>query len=164
MTEWIESDGGPLIAAPKSLVDGWKGVGRDYELACQLRGYTGIISRGAGQILVLNDEPLRTTALGPETDALIVRWIYAPSEAEVARNLTSIRARLKTAVEKVTFLVREPEQIIFDAAASASEISDSLTLRLTPAEYEVVTFIDEPTPNVSLLVHRFISHPTLTGL
>ncbi|MGW5559559.1 Imm21 family immunity protein [Micromonospora sp. NPDC003944] len=87
---WVDSGGGPLIVVPTSALGEWRGASvddddswGDYERACRVDGYVGVLEVGADQALVLADEPAPTTYL-PER-RVFVRWLYAPSEAEVVR-------------------------------------------------------------------------------
>src|SRR5689334_6022814 len=60
---WIASAGGPLVLLPKLLQPRWQGTGgvpSDYEVACGVEGYAGVIEKAGWRILVLGDEPLQT--------------------------------------------------------------------------------------------------------
>ena len=87
---WVDSGGGPLIAVPTSALGEWTGASMDdgdswgdYDRACQVDGFVGVLDVGADQALVLADEPASTTYLPDRR--IFVRWIYANSEAEVVR-------------------------------------------------------------------------------
>ncbi|ALP00027.1 hypothetical protein SHL15_9108 [Streptomyces hygroscopicus subsp. limoneus] len=85
--------GGPLIVVPESSVRAWGGCtedgsvlgdadGRDdYDRACEVEDWAGVIAVGVGAVtaLVLADEPAKTCFL-PEK-LLFVRWLAADSEA-----------------------------------------------------------------------------------
>lgn len=88
--EWVESGGGPLLAAPASQLARWEGATDDegpeenwgdYGRACAVGGYIGLLGIGEGQGLVLGDEPATTTYLPDER--LFVRWAAADSESEL---------------------------------------------------------------------------------
>jgi hypothetical protein len=92
---WVESMGGPLIAIPVSVLDGWHGctesglvigdgdVPDDYDRACEVDGLAGVIAVGeAGpRGLVLADQPATTCYL-PE-HRVFVRWLGANSDADL---------------------------------------------------------------------------------
>ncbi|MCX4530941.1 immunity 21 family protein [Streptomyces sp. NBC_00841] len=92
---WVESMGGPLIAVPVSVLDGWRGctesgmvigdgdVPDDYDRACKVDGLAGVIAVGeeGARGLVLADQPATTCYL-PEHHAF-VRWLGAGSEADL---------------------------------------------------------------------------------
>ncbi|WP_436776916.1 Imm21 family immunity protein [Yinghuangia sp. YIM S09857] len=65
---WVESMGGPLVVVPVSALEHWAGcseswgedgVHDDYDRACDIEGYAGVLGVGAGgaQALVLGDNP-----------------------------------------------------------------------------------------------------------
>jgi hypothetical protein len=91
---WVSSMGGPLIVVPVSALGRWGGctqegviVGNgeitdDYDRACDLEGWAGVISVGTdGFGLVLADEPATTCYLSERT--AFVRWLAADSGAEL---------------------------------------------------------------------------------
>lgn len=88
--DWVESGGGPLLAAPASQLARWEGATDDegpeetwgdYGRACAIDGYIGLVGIGGGQGLVLGDEPATTTYLPDER--LFVRWAAADSESDL---------------------------------------------------------------------------------
>ncbi|MFD8637517.1 Imm21 family immunity protein [Streptomyces sp. NPDC059533] len=92
---WVESLGGPLIAIPVSVVEGWGGctmsgimvgdgdVPDDYDRACEVEGLAGVVAVDgqAARGLVLADMPARTCYLAEHR--VFVRWLGASSEAEL---------------------------------------------------------------------------------
>lgn len=92
---WVESMGGPLIAVPVSVLDGWHGctesglvlgdgvVPDDYDRACEVDGLAGVIAIGGDgpRGLVLADEPATTCYL-PE-HRVFVRWLGANADADL---------------------------------------------------------------------------------
>jgi hypothetical protein len=107
---WIESNGGPLVVLPRALLAAWRGtddplpgeaieatfrwnpggVATDYDRACDVRDYAGVIAVGSGEALVLADEPLPTTWLPGHRGGVFVRWRFGPDEACVAAILEGV--------------------------------------------------------------------------
>lgn len=57
-----------------------EGEPTDYDIACSVNGYVGVISRYGSSVLVLDDEPMQTTVAKTRAGRVIfVRWKYAPS-------------------------------------------------------------------------------------
>jgi len=87
---WLETDGGPFLLVPVSVLPSWTGYEGDYDLVIdatesgQLECYV-IPGRN---VAILGDEPLRTTIL--ESRSLIVQWIYSNSEDDILDNSSSI--------------------------------------------------------------------------
>src|SRR5689334_12776726 len=96
--DWVQSDGGPLILLERHLLPEWMGIlpsrdGRrsanavatattpsrtDYDRACKINDYVGVVPVGAAHGLVLNDVPLLTTwRKSTEGGGMIVRWDFA---------------------------------------------------------------------------------------
>src|SRR5688500_9199880 len=102
-TRWIESAGGPLIALPETLRDRWRGIENDdYDTACTVEDYLGVVARPWGNVLVLNDEPLSTAIVAAPNELLLVRWVCAPDEEAL---LTTVRQRLASAPPVETLAV-----------------------------------------------------------
>ncbi|MER5753679.1 Imm21 family immunity protein [Streptomyces sp. NPDC002088] len=91
---WVQSMGGPLIIIPVSALDQWGGctedgvivggtdVPDDYDRACDVEGWAGIVEVGTeGSGLVLADEPATTCYL-PEQN-IFLRWLAADSDVEL---------------------------------------------------------------------------------
>src|SRR4051812_20544359 len=100
---WLFSDGGPLLLLQEELLPHWGGSdpltggsgayggpsvtsGRapasDYDRACAVQGYLGLMRVGPGEGLVLGDEPMQTAwwrSAGQDADTLI-RWQWADDE------------------------------------------------------------------------------------
>jgi hypothetical protein len=144
---WVESAGGPLLAAPRSRLTHWGGstdddgpveTWGDYGRACTVQGYIGLVAIGDQQALVLGDEPAPTTYLPAER--LFLRWAAAYSESElVAAAERAVYGRIRwDADEDLIWDVREPV-VLFDAAwpGTAMELDNHLVIDLEPGCYQV---------------------------
>ncbi|MGW1773731.1 immunity 21 family protein [Streptomyces sp. NPDC002104] len=151
--EWVESGGGPLIVVPEVVLSSWSGADgdaseTDYDRACGVDGYAGLVAVGQVEALVLGDDPASTSFL-PER-GLFVRWCAAASEEEL---LGSIDVALAEAVW-------EPEQmwdvpgagVLFDAAWPGGELEpdNHLRVELEPGRYSVRAAYVEPNPETWL--------------
>ncbi len=84
--EWVESGGGPLIAIPEVVLPFWTGadgdeLASDYDRACEVEGFVGLLPVGNTTALVLGDDPAATAYL-PE-HGTFVRWCAGESEREL---------------------------------------------------------------------------------
>ncbi|MFJ6833992.1 immunity 21 family protein [Streptomyces sp. NPDC091209] len=147
--QWVESGGGPLIAIPETVLPFWAGadgddMSCDYDRACDVDGFVGLLPVGDTWALVLGDDPASTTYL-PE-HGTFVRWCAAESEDEL---LSVVPAALAEAVwePEVRWNVPGPV-VLFDAAwpGAASEGTDHLTVALEPGLYGVRATRVEPGP------------------
>ncbi|WP_330302993.1 MULTISPECIES: immunity 21 family protein [unclassified Streptomyces] len=151
--EWVESGGGPLIAIPEVVLPFWAGadgddMSSDYDRACDVDGFIGLVPVGDTRALVLGDEPASTSYL-PE-HGTFVRWCAAESEEEL---LAGVPAALEAAVwePEVQWSVPGPV-ILFDAAwpGTATGRTDHLRVPLEPGRYAVRAAYAEPGPETWL--------------
>ncbi|WP_433467541.1 Imm21 family immunity protein [Spirillospora sp. CA-128828] len=157
--DWVESAGGPLLAAPASQLARWEGATDDegpvetwgdYGRACAVEGYIGLVDIGAGQALVLGDEPATTTYLPDER--LFLRWAAADSEAGL---VSAARQALHdiTWDEEITWGVDGPI-VLFDSAwpGATPEPGNHLTIDLAAARYRVRAAYRQDDRNWMILV------------
>jgi len=147
--QWVESGGGPLIAIPETVLPFWAGadgddMSCDYDRACDVEGFIGLLPVGDTRALVLGDDPASTTYL-PEHGAF-VRWCAADSEDELLAVVPAALARAAWEPE-VEWTVPGPV-VLFDAAwpGTASGNTDHLRVVLEPGRYGVRAAHVEPGP------------------
>jgi hypothetical protein len=160
--EWIESEGGPLLFAPSSIVHDWHGSEpstsgglTDYQRACAVSDEIDVLRIGAGEALVLGDEPDRSALIARSpSSVLIVRWRWARSEESLlsALNLEKID-RLPSGNEKV-FRALADQYLLFDSACSGAEIVNALRaeLKAGPCSFDTLDF--RPNAGTCVLIHR----------
>ncbi|MGQ4416936.1 immunity 21 family protein [Streptomyces sp. SAS_269] len=151
--QWVESGGGPLIAVPETVLPFWAGAdseefATDYDRACEVDGYAGLLPVGDSAALVLGDEPAATAYL-PDR-GVFVRWSAAHSEREL---LAHVPAALDTAVwePEVRWQVPGPV-VLFDAARPGGTVDRAGHLRvpLAPGPYAVAAAYAQPGPETWL--------------
>ncbi|MFE2534838.1 immunity 21 family protein [Streptomyces sp. NPDC059371] len=147
--QWVESGGGPLIAIPETVLPFWAGadgddMSCDYDRACDVDGFIGLLPVGDTRALVLGDEPASTTYL-PEHGAF-VRWYAARSEDELLAVVPEALAQAEWEPE-AEWTVPGPV-ILFEAAwpGTFSESTDRLRVVLEPGRYGVRAAYVEPRP------------------
>ncbi|MER6027021.1 immunity 21 family protein [Streptomyces sp. NPDC001851] len=147
--EWVESGGGPLVAVPETVLPFWAGadseeLDTDYDRACEVDGYVGLLPVGDSAALVFGDEPASTTYLPDH--AAFVRWSAANSEAEL---LDSVPGALDTAVwgSEVHWRVPGPV-LLFDSAwpGGAAASQEHVRIDLQPGSYTVRAAYVQPGP------------------
>ncbi|MEU5892573.1 MULTISPECIES: immunity 21 family protein [unclassified Streptomyces] len=151
--EWVESGGGPLIAVPETVLPFWAGadgdeLASDYDRACEVDGYVGLLPVGDSAALVLGDEPASTTYLPDH--GIFVRWSAGESEE---RLLAEVPAALDTAVwgPEVAWNVPGPV-LLFDAAWPGNDSlrTDHVWIALDPGRYAVRAAHVRPGPETWL--------------
>ncbi|MFJ9538954.1 immunity 21 family protein [Streptomyces sp. NPDC101225] len=151
--EWVESGGGPLIAVPETVLPFWAGAdgeenASDYDRACEVDGFVGLLPVGDSAALVLGDEPASTAYL-PE-HATFVRWWAANTEDEL---LAGVPAALAAADwgQEVHWAVPGPV-LLFDSAWPGNEThrTDTLRVELAAGRYAVRAAHAQPGPETWL--------------
>lgn len=174
---WIQSNGGPLLLLNRQLLPWWNGVRSsanptesyaydphsdcDYNRACAVGGYLGLIEVGGGTGLVLGDEPDMTTWWPPssngETDGMLVRWGCADSETDVLQALASVPRKVWEPTE-ITFKVGVEPLCLFDSAYAGDDVKEdkSLLINLQPGSYSISIGHYRLDERTELLLHGFI--------
>jgi hypothetical protein len=131
---WVESMGGPLIAVPVSVLNGWRGctesgmvigdgdVTDDYDRACEVDDLAGVIAVGAEGMrgLVLADEPATTCYL-PEHQAF-VRWLGADSEADLIAAAKTVLTDPTTQWEGCGVWETDGPAVLMDSVTDGAEL------------------------------------------
>ncbi|MGI5507600.1 Imm21 family immunity protein [Streptomyces sp. CA-106131] len=162
VVEWVESSGGPLVVIPESALPSWLGADSDehradYESACEVDDWIGLISVGQEFGLVLGGEPASTAFLPQH--GLFVRWCAAESEAEF---LEGVGAAIEVAVWEPELLWDVSGPVVLpDAVWSGSEFEgeDHVRVALEPGRYAVCAAYVEPNPLTSLVLVQLRSLP-----
>ena len=161
--QWIESASGPLILLEKSLLRHWHGYiedgtsKTDYDRACEIGDFLATLKVGTGYGLVLGEEPFSTTWWNCQQlgQGLLVRWVYAESEARVLDLLESLPSDYSPTKE-VEFEVLDGTLILFDAACPGKTIDNSLMIKMCQGRYLIQTVHHNPDDETSLILHRFV--------
>ena len=120
-TQWIDSAGGPLIVTPLSASATWKGLAtQDYDEACGVEDYLGLLHREWGDVLVLGDERLLTTVIQRAEGPAIVRWMYAPTKERLVDAALTVDLDRVRPVETLIVELRDEPYVVFDAAAEGT--------------------------------------------
>ena len=180
--QWINSNGGPLLLLPSSLLGVWEGADEpepyrgvearsrwnpggpatDYDRACDVTELVGTIQVGVGEGLGLADEPLATTWWpAPEIGGgILVRWEYADSDGAAGRWVTAIPGSLPWE-PSVRFSFDKGPLVLFDSAeAGPDPWGPRLEIGLLGGVYDVHTIRWRADLTTSLLLHRLKSRAT----
>jgi Immunity protein 21 len=175
---WLASAGGPLLLLPGAYLAAWEGTnppsaGRvlqarfrwqdsaamatDYDRACDVDDYLGLLDIGGTQGLVLGDEPLATAWL-PDGDSgktgMLIRWVSADDEAHILAALTHIPDHVWDPAH-LLFPVGSTPLYLFDAAIPGSKVDAYLVIHLNPGSYLISTAVYKPDNGTELILHRF---------
>ncbi|WP_083935921.1 Imm21 family immunity protein [Saccharomonospora halophila] len=153
---WVETEGGPLIGIPESVLEHWSGVfgadggTDDYARACAVRELVGAIDVGGRTALILAGEPSDTTYL-PEM-RVFVRVLSQDAEDDEAVIAAVSEAAAGARWEWETeFVVHEP-LVVFDSALGFDRLREGDWLRVEmPTGRHQVWCADVDVPDVAEL-------------
>ena len=158
---WIESTGGPLIVVPRMTLARWggafaaDGAPSDYQRACAVSDELGVIRHEGADVLVLGDEPHRTTYLEDGDLKCLVRWVAAVSEESL---LEMVRQKVGEphGEPRVCFSTSDEQLFLIDSSDRGAELhSPSLSIYLAAGKY-VVDTLRLRSVDVQVLIHRIV--------
>ncbi|RCS43244.1 hypothetical protein DTL42_18990 [Bremerella cremea] len=127
---WFNTAGGPFVILPIEILPTWGGfeessfagfASPDYDEACQILDFVGVISNGRDSALVLADEPHQTAIRVTSSGILLIRWIHAASESKV---LDAIQEIGENSFVLDKYLdIRSSEMVMFDSAIPGSSVN-----------------------------------------
>ncbi len=172
---WVSGDGGPLILMEKEYLANWEGsdapsngrvvnaisrwgldVATDYDLACDVEDYLGLVNVGEGKALVLGGDELATTwfPFFENGQGILIRWVYGNSESEVIDFAKSLSDEVKKD-ENIEFSVENSELVLFVAAEHGNDkVYSRLEFNLSKGTYEIST-IERKDEQTSVICHHF---------
>lgn len=159
---WIDTAGGPLIGAAYPVGLNWNGTQAsstgdtrsDYDRACEIMDYVGVIPCASSRVLVFGDEPLQTTVLSLNEDIAVVRWVSCVSEGDAQAALAAIPTTLPQLEPPKSILIEAQRLVFFDSAYSLDVAPRLLEVALSPGLYEVSTEKFASPGVFEFLVHR----------
>jgi hypothetical protein len=174
ISKWVTCDGGPLLLVAKEHLCAWEGVANpsanrkvetrfrwnpegpatDYDRACDVDDYLGLIDVGYGKGLVLGQEPFMTTWLPQNDGGVLVRWVFAEDEEKVLTTASSIPNE-SYQDSGLSFVVGDSSLVLLAACESSKDqIYPRLEFEVTRGQYRILTTHYDADENTSLLCHR----------
>ncbi|PRP93857.1 hypothetical protein ENSA7_78980 [Enhygromyxa salina] len=139
----------------------WRGVDADpaqgpsdYERACAVVDYVGVIDVGDASALILGDEPFPTAWHSTDDGGILIRWVYSDSEASIDAFLSNTNCKI--CWTETGLSVPVPGQcVLFDAAEPGVDIrGECLVLTLSAGDYAVRSAVVDPSDEVRLVLHE----------
>lgn len=172
---WVSGDGGPLILMEQQYLANWEGsdepsngrvieansrwvldVATDYDRACAIEDYLGLINVGKGKAIVLGGDEMSTTwvPLYKNNEGMLIRWIFGNSESEVVEFAKFLLDEVGKD-ENIEFTVEDSELVLFVAAESGNDkIYPRLKFSLSKGTYRIST-IESEDEQTSVICHHF---------
>jgi hypothetical protein len=109
----------------------------DYDRACDISDYVGVIPVGYGEGLVLNDNPCATAWLPTEWGGLLVRWEYAENDEAIQDALIRLPNTLAWEPKGTFHIVGSPQELFNSAEPGEEQVQPRLTLKMAEGMYSV---------------------------
>jgi Immunity protein 21 len=166
-TTWIDTAGGPLICATNQTGPIWCGtrgssigeVRTDYDRACEVMSYVGVVRCASSDVLVFGDEPLQTTFVSVAGGLAAVRWVSCTSVGEADAALAAIPSAMPQLEAPKSLLIRADKLVMFDAAYRLKEAPQSMATDVVSGLYEVSTERFARPGVFEFIVHRMVRSP-----
>lgn len=171
IVKWIKSEGGPLICVEKEMATLWQGVHgssasghatteipSDYDRACAVTGYLGMVDMPRRRALILGDMPLETTVWCPSSGfPLILRLFYIDDGVDLLQLLKAHGSLdFTNPIESIDCEFESGQMVIFDSAVPGHlEGHARLTFDVRPGSYRILTKVFAPDSRTSVLIHKF---------
>jgi hypothetical protein len=160
---WIESAGGPLILLEEHLLSHWHGIQTDdYDRACGIDDYLGLLDVGSGRALVLGEEPMPTAwqPLSAPAEGMFVRWQYADDNESVVEAIADL-SKASWEVTGIVYDLTGSSLLLFDATCPGEDpdcnrTGCKLNIVLKEKRYLIETANYTPDDNTALILHRFV--------
>lgn len=174
----ITSQGGPLILLERRLLRQWHGIfdplarprlpiglggGSDFDRACAITGFSGLLRVASTSCLVLTQGTLVTHWLQCNDrggGGAFCQWNYSNDFDHADEEIvTAWSATRDSALERSTVTIRitDPEQFLIDAAEPGNDLeSDHLKVFLEPGIYRVGTVTYDPDSLKSAILHHLL--------
>ena len=127
----------------------------DYDRACDVEDWLGLINVGEGKAIVLGGDETATTwvDLIENREGMLIRWIYADSDEDAINKAKSLSDELGKE-ESFEFKIGDSDLILFSAAESGNyKISPRMKFNLSSGTYKIST-IEYKDEQTSIICHR----------
>ncbi len=137
----------------------------DYDRACAIDDYLGLLDIGPGQGLALGEEPMPTAWRSfPEwAGGMFVRWQWADDDDSVVNAIAELR-EVSWEPTEIVFSVANTGLVLFDSACPGKDPDCNqtvcrLNIKLKEVRYDIETAHYQPNENIALILHRLMTIP-----
>lgn len=160
--QWLDTGGGPYVLVRSDQLERWRGLRpdaetSDFDRACAVEDYIGLVDFGPGKAVVLGDDPFSTAFMPAPTvgGGYLLRWLWGDDEEAAVAALHQIRPEEWTS-EKLLFDAGDGKLTLFDAIHPGDAAPQRVEIELGPGTYAVATANVQPDDQLCLMVHRLI--------
>lgn len=128
----------------------------DYDRACDVSDYAGVITVGFGEGLVLNDAPCATAWLPRHSGGILARWEHADTDGAMQTALARIPDGLQWEPKGVLRIVGSPQVLFNSGEPGVEQLQPRLTLQIPVGVYSVLwtRFAPDPATAAGLIQLR----------
>lgn len=159
---WLDTQGGPFVLMPAGRVHAWGGLDSaadesDFDRACEIDDYIGVIPLDGGEVLVLGDDPFPTAFLSAPSfgGGYLIRMLWGESEEAALAAVHDVPPGDWT-TEGVVFDAEDGHCTMFDAVYAGDSTPTRTSFTLAPGRYAIETADVQPDESMCLLVHRLV--------
>lgn len=167
-SDWIISEGGPLIVIDEALKKNWGGIFKltlpdpsarsDYDRACSLTSQLEKIDVVGGSSLIIGDIPMNTCFWSSDPDNLcIVQICYSTPSFDVGktmRNFSKKKGRLASE-QSIVFNFYGRKISLFDSSDGGDREPRAVNAPLNVGAYAIRTYVYQHDEETSLVIHSF---------
>lgn len=153
MENWIESEGSPFIIMDKENAEKWTGLESDYELACNVSDYIGLIHLDNYNVIVLGDEPMPIKVIINENEIIIIRWMNAPDDNSVNEVIKHFDFSSLPTIEECDVNWNSNNLVIFDSVDTFNNTNSTIYFTIKNKHSFIKTF-HYNTVDISLIIHQ----------
>ncbi|GKS92853.1 Imm21 family immunity protein [Acidovorax sp. SUPP2539] len=163
INKWINTNGGPLVGASGNVISHWKGVdgssssvdaGIDYDRACSIIDFLGVVDCGGFPVVVFGDEPLQSTFVHCN-DKLVVRWVSCKSYEVADKVLLEVPEQLPQLQEKLSYSQNDNIFKFFDSFFDGAQGKEEGQFDLAQGDYVLTTELYKDEGQYEFIIHRF---------
>ena len=148
--------GGEFISLNVGLTDTDR---TDYERACEVHDYLGLIPIQRSTGFVLGDEPLPTTVVEQRSRSVaIVRLVYCDLNYDLENTVRNVSTGILHRLQQIRLSVSESSWVIFDSAYPGSiGMNHCMRFDMPVGDIIIDTCTYDPDERVSLIIHNVMT-------
>ena len=180
--QWVSGDGGPLILMEERLLPYWEGsdapsngriveaesrwglnVATDYDLACDVQGWAGVIRVHDGNALVLSasgDAMATWVSEFEGVEGVVVEWEYADSEEGLIAAVKELLGAGESSATNEMYIKESPIVLFVAAERGDEDMYGRQAIHIPTGKYSVTT-ARRATETTSVVCHIFRSQEQL---
>ena len=168
ISNWIMSEGGPLVVLDRSLKVGWGGIFRltmpdleasnDYDRACRVRSYLALIPVEGGISFVIGDIPMDSCFwYSGSNDFAIAQVCFCAADFDANKTMDSFTQEIEKLVpeQSIEFEFGGGSLVMFDSSDGGDRQPEEASIYLPLGLYTISTYIFEPDSETSMVIHAF---------